>query len=211
MKVTMDKLTKQFDDNYLFEQLNLTISAGEFVAIKGKSGSGKTTLLNCLALIKPASNGKIYFDEKDVTRLQWYKKSRLYRREISFIVQNFGLMENETVRDNLNIALKYEKLSKKEIQIRCKAALIAVNLDATLLTESIFRLSGGEQQRVAIARCLLRQPRLLFADEPVAALDNENATVIMMLLKKINASGCTIIMVTHDNHFDDYYDSIITI
>ncbi|EUJ40570.1 ABC transporter ATP-binding protein [Brochothrix campestris] len=209
MKLTLRHATKRFDDKILFKQCSFTIPSGSFVAIKGKSGAGKSTLLNCLALIEPLTSGQLLFDETDVTMLSWSKKSRLYRQDISFIVQDFGLMPNETVMENLIIALRYERLSAKKCKQRCLAVLCKVNLADTLLDEPIFRLSGGEQQRVAIARCLLRQPRLLFADEPINALDRDNAADIMRLLQAINASGCTVVLVTHDDTYDNCYDDVI--
>ncbi|HAX71889.1 MAG TPA: bacteriocin ABC transporter ATP-binding protein [Firmicutes bacterium] len=192
--IILNNLTKIYNNNYLFNDVNLSIKDGEFVAIVGDSGSGKTTLLNMMSLLEPTDDGDITIEDYcNPTNNQIMK---LRRNIIGNIFQNFALLENHTVKENLKIAVKYNK--KKDNNASLLAALAEVGLSNITLNQKIYELSGGEQQRVAIARCILQECKYIFADEPTGNLDQKNSLLVFDLLKRLNTQGRTIVLVTHD-------------
>lgn len=209
MKIELKDLKKRFGQQIIFDQFNISIESGEMVCILGKSGSGKTTLLNILGLIEKKDAGQILYNGKLIhTRAQ---QRKLLSKKISFIFQNFGLIDNETVYDNLNLIkqLKYKnKKAKIELMVD---ALTKVGLDEGILNKKVFECSGGEQQRIAIVKILLKDCDVIFADEPTASLDNENKVNILKHLKELHKLGKTIVIVSHDHDVCHYCDRVISI
>lgn len=197
--VKLTKIKKEFGSKVLFEELDLEIKEGEFVAITGGSGSGKTTLLNIIGLIEKSSFGEVtIFHEKNL-KPNTRKTERTIRNFIGYLFQNYALIDNESVEDNLKIGLKYRKLSKEQEKKAIRQCLEEVGLTG-FEKRKIFELSGGEQQRVALARIMLKPSKLILADEPTGSLDADNREVIIDLLEKMNREGKTIIIVTHDSY-----------
>ncbi|PTI30818.1 putative bacteriocin export ABC transporter [Mammaliicoccus vitulinus] len=194
--IRVNNLSKQFNGINLFSDLNLHVNKGEMVAITGKSGSGKSTLLGCMCGLEKIDNGTIYIDGDDITKMNRKKKMLLYRNKLGYLFQNYALITHETIEYNLDVVLGYKKLSKskkKELKIE---VMNKVGLNKSFNTK-IYTLSGGEQQRVAIARLLLKEPLIIFADEPTGALDNDNKYKILRLLSEFKGKS-TILIVTHD-------------
>lgn len=195
--IDLTNVTKTFASKTIFDNLNLHIDAGEMVAIMGPSGSGKSTLLNIIGLIDDFSSGTYEFDGVKNIKPNSRQANRTIREKISYIFQNFALIDDETVRQNLAIAQKYLKLNKTQRQTQIDDALQTVGLSG-YAGRKIFELSGGEQQRVAVARCLIKPSKLILADEPTGSLDGNNRSLILNELKNINRLGKTVIIVTHD-------------
>ncbi|WP_353739353.1 ATP-binding cassette domain-containing protein [Thomasclavelia cocleata] len=171
----------------------------------GVSGSGKSTLLNIIGLLDKADSGDvILFGEKNIKPFS-RKAEKMLREKIGYLFQNFALVENETVEYNLKLALDNIKADKKE---KIKEVLKEVQLEG-YENKKIYKCSGGEQQRVAIARLLLKQCDLILADEPTGSLDESNREIIIKLLKRMQDSGKTIVVVSHDPVFKDIADQII--
>ena len=178
--------------------INLDISAGEFLAIMGPSGSGKSTMLNVLGLLDAPSGGEMLLDGKDVSKLGDRQLAGLRNREIGFIFQSFHLISDLNALDNVQIPLLYRNVSNRLRQEMAEIALERVGLSARMRHYPT-QLSGGQQQRVAIARAIVGMPRLLLADEPTGNLDSKMGEEIMQILEEYNQkAGITVVMVTHD-------------
>lgn len=176
-------------------EIDLEINNGELVALVGTSGSGKTTLLSILGGIIKPTKGEYYYNNHLVTLKNI---STLQMNELSFIFQDYALIENETVGYNVSLPLWLDKTTKiNQIKIRVEEALEKVGL-SEFYHKKVKLLSGGQKQRVAIARAIVKNVNLILADEPTGSLDNENTENIINLLKNINQSGITVIIVTHD-------------
>lgn len=201
----MRGVRKQFGAHVIFEHLNLDVGAGEFVAITGESGSGKSTFLNLVSGIERADQGEIQVAGFDAGRMSGRAYTMFLRRELAFLFQNFALIEDQTVHDNLKIAQRYVQGSAAQKRESEAKALEYVGLGG-FQKRMVYELSGGEQQRVAIARLLLKPCRLILADEPTGSLDRENAGVVMGMLKELQRQGKTLIMVTHDGGIMAYAD-----
>ncbi|MEB8068244.1 ABC transporter ATP-binding protein [Mammaliicoccus fleurettii] len=202
--IQVKNLNKQFNGEYLFTEFNLSVNKGEMIAITGKSGSGKSTLLACMCGLEKFDKGKIEINKRNIANMKQKDKVLIYRNEIGYLFQNYVLISHETINYNLEIVLSYKKLSKakkKELKLE---ALNKVGLDKSLDTK-VYTLSGGEQQRVAIARLLLKEPLVIFADEPTGALDEVNKHIILKLLLEFKGKS-TIIIVTHDEEVMNYCD-----
>ncbi|GMM84130.1 ABC transporter ATP-binding protein [Pseudoalteromonas sp. MTN2-4] len=180
------------------QPFDLAIGQGEFVSVIGPSGSGKTTFLNIAGLLENHSDGVYELDGKDVSKMSDKQKSAYRNEKIGFVFQSFNLIPELNLYDNIDMPLRYRKFNAKERDERIMKALEQVGL-AGRKNHYPTQLSGGQQQRVAIARAIAGSPSVIFADEPTGNLDSKMAQGIMTLLQDINASGTTIIMVTHDN------------
>lgn len=206
--INIKNLNKAYGKHQLFQDFNLTIQSGEFVLLKGKSGCGKSTLLNMIGLLEKMDQGEYtLFDQKNI-QPNTKESKLLLRNKISFIFQNFALMDDDTVENNLLIALEYTSLSKQEKQIKIDEVLKQVQLEG-MSKQKIYTLSGGQQQRVALARCLLKPSELVLADEPTAALDQENKQIVLDLLCTLQKLGKTVIVASHDDNFDSYCSRMI--
>ena len=194
----------------VLQQINLSIEKGEFVCVLGKSGCGKTTLLNILGLIDKASSGKYVLENIDTTDLAAYEIAQIRNQKIGFIFQSFYLLDDYNVLDNVILPMGYA--GKKKVEREKQARHL---LDKVGMTHRVKyypnQLSGGEKQRVAIARALSNSPKLILADEPTGNLDKKNCDVIMGILKELNSTGITIIMVTHDQTLRKYATRTIEI
>lgn len=188
--IELRNISKSFGDRNLFDNFNLTIEQGEYVVFCGVSGCGKTTLLNIIGSLEPVDNGTVLVDNKNISIK---KNQREYLQEkVGFLFQNFALVENKTVRKNLELVQ-----TKHRINLSIDDALKAVGLEDKNDT-MVYKLSGGEQQRVALARLMIKKCNIILADEPTGSLDTENAKTVLQILKQLNESGKTVILVTHD-------------
>ena len=189
--------------------INLEIKKGEFVSVMGPSGSGKSTFLNIVGLLDKPQSGKLEIDGIDVSTLSERKKAALRNRKIGFIFQNYHLINDLSVLDNVELPLLYRKLSGKEMKKLSTEALENVMLGHRM-RHFPHQLSGGQSQRVAIARAIVGKPEIILADEPTGNLDSAMGGEIMDILLKLNKeSGTTIVMVTHDEHLAKQADRII--
>ena len=193
--IKLENVCKTFSNREIIKDLSLEIKDGEFIVITGKSGSGKTTLLNILGLLEKADQGVVTID--GTSKFGNKEKTLFYRNKAGYLFQNFALVDNETVKNNLKVALTYRKLPKKEWQQHIEQALEYVGLPG-YANKKIYQLSGGEQQRIALARIMLKEPTYVFADEPTGNLDMENRNIVLEHLKNFKEKGCTVIIVTHD-------------
>lgn len=198
--IEMKHITKYYQSKPILQDFSMTIAEGECVALTGPSGCGKSTLLNIMGLLEDFDEGEYtLFGHTNVlphSRLA----SRLLRGKIGYLFQNYALVDDETVYDNMRLAVN-RRQSRCDIDRAIIDALAAVGLGEQDGDRYIFTLSGGEQQRVAFARLLLRQPTLVLADEPTGSLDPENRDIIMNLLQGLNdRHGTTVVIVTHDSH-----------
>lgn len=204
MKIKVKDLCKSFGNLTLFDHLTLEIPEKEITCIYGTSGCGKTTLLDIIGFIEPYQSGKIFYDGKQVRNKASQRK--MLRDNIGFIFQDFGLIESETIINNLKIVKKIKKMPHKEKRI--KEVLNSLQLDMDL-NRKVYELSGGEQQRLAIAKIILKDPDLILADEPTASLDLGNKEIILNLLKQFSTEGKTVIIVTHDKDTIEIADNKI--
>jgi putative ABC transport system ATP-binding protein len=178
------------------DRIQLEIEAGEYVAVTGPSGCGKSTLLSMLGLLDTPDSGEYWFDGRNVAGLAEARLNELRRGRIGFIFQNFNLIEELTVFENVALALEYLDVPAREHKLRIEAMLDKLAV-AHRARHRPSQLSGGQQQRVAIARALVANPALLLADEPTGNLDSAHGDDVMRILRDINAEGTTIVMVTH--------------
>lgn len=197
--IELKNITKKFESKTVFANFNLQINQNEMVAIIGPSGSGKSTLLNILGLIDKVDDGDYQFEQYTNIKPNSRLAQKIIREKISYLFQNFALIEEDTVLQNLLLALKYVKQSKKEKTEIITAALQKVGL-SEYLNSKIYELSGGQQQRIAVARAIIKPSELVLADEPTGSLDSKNRDEIIKLLLELNDAGKTVIVVTHDSH-----------
>lgn len=184
-------------ETHALDGFDLDVGAGEFMTIMGPSGSGKTTLLNLTGLLDSFDQGSYVLDGEDVSTLSDRQMSRIRNLKIGFIFQTFNLIPDLNVFDNVDVPLRYRGLASKERRTAVEEALSTVGL-ASRMKHMPAQLSGGQQQRVAVARAIVGRPKMILADEPTGNLDSAMANDIMDLLEKVNESGTTLVMVTHD-------------
>ncbi len=207
--VNVTNLSKSFGKESVLHNIDFEIHRGDFVAIKGPSGSGKSTLLSIIGLLENYSSGKVSLFGDDVSTFSEQKKSTFRNKKIGWIFQNFNLIGDMTISDNITLPLKYAK-SKNDTKIIVSKALENVGLAAKANSYPA-QLSGGQQQRVAIARALITSPDLILADEPTGSLDSANGEKVMSLLRELNKQGKTVLMITHDDEIAQQANRIITI
>ncbi|MCR5377035.1 MAG: ATP-binding cassette domain-containing protein [Lachnospiraceae bacterium] len=196
-------LSKRYENRVLFEDFNLEVNDGEFVIIVGESGAGKTTLLNMIGGLEDVSSGTICFNEKLISGKK--NDREFYGKTVGFLFQSFGLLEEETVYRNLTLVPVRNRST-----ISIEEAMHRTGI-ADLRDQKVFRLSGGEQQRVALCRLIIKQCDLILADEPTGNLDPENSRKVMSILREICALGKTVIVVTHDVRLIQEGDRVITV
>ena len=190
--------------------VNINVEDGEFVAIMGPSGCGKSTLLNILGLLDSPTEGKYWLDNEEVGHLKERERTAYRKGRIGFVFQNFNLIDELTVEENVDLQLKYLGVGKAERKERVLEILRKVKLSHRA-KHYPHQLSGGQQQRVAIARAVVGKPSIILADEPTGNLDSKNGMEVMQLLSELNEEGTTIVMVTHSKHDATYASRIINL
>lgn len=192
--IQLENICKKYDANIVLENFCMSVKFGEMIAILGKSGSGKSTLLNILGLLEQPDSGNVIIQHNTNPKINSHAATQLRRYVIGYLFQNYALIDNLSVDKNLDVALKYavDKNKNRKFDV-----LRELKIENKLYTK-IYKLSGGEQQRVAIARLMLKPCELILADEPTGSLDAENRDAVIDILKQLNQNGKTIIIVTHD-------------
>ena len=201
--IQLKNVSKSFKDIYILKNINLTIKEKAFVVIKGKSGQGKSTLLNILGLLEAPTEGQIIYKNQSIASKSQIRKFK--KEDIAYIYQNYGLLENKTVLANLMLPLN---ISKKDMP-KIIEIIQPVRLPKEILKRKVYTCSGGEQQRIAIARAILKNPTVIFADEPTGNLDEKNAHDVINIFQYLNRQGVTIIMATHSQNFFDIGTELI--
>lgn len=206
--IIVDKIHKQYHNHVIFDNFSMDVEQGNFVAIQGASGSGKSTLLNMIGLLdKPDYGDIVVFGNKNVVPFS-RQANKILKNQIGYLFQNFALIENKTVSHNLNMSIDHFKFSDK--QKRISQALEEVGLKG-FENKKIYECSGGEQQRIALARLLIKPCELILADEPTGSLDEKNKEIVFQILKKMQQQGKTIVIVSHDLQLVNRADQIINI
>ena len=197
-------------ETWALNDVSFTVADGEFVAIMGPSGCGKSTLLSILGLLDNPTEGSYKLQDREVATLNEDQRTDLRKGTIGFVFQSFNLIDELNVYENIELPLLYMGVPEKERHRRVQEVMDRMNISHR---EKHFpnQLSGGQQQRVAIARAVISGPKLILADEPTGNLDSVNGQEVMNLLKELNQSGTTIVMVTHSRHDASYANRIINL
>ena len=185
------------NQHVVLENFNFQVEKGEFTAIMGRSGAGKSTVLHIIAALDNITDGSYQLDEIEVKGMSEKKRAKLRNEKIGILLQNFVLIDNETALQNVMTPLLFSNIPFGKMKSKAKEALEKVGI-SHLEKQVVSTMSGGEKQRVALARSIVNNPVILLADEPTGALDSKTAQGIMELLKKLNETGTTILIVTHD-------------
>ena len=187
----------KFGKRQILKDLNLKVKKGEYISIIGKSGAGKSTLLNVISTLEKEYSGNVFYENKDIRDYNDFEISNLRNKKIGFIFQNFNLLEDFTVIENIMLPARLTKIDEIELKEKALRLINKFELD---LTKNQYpnELSGGEKQRVSIARALINKPEIIFADEPTGNLDSKMSMEISNILSKLNQEGQTIVMVTHN-------------
>lgn len=191
--IEIQKLSKSFGSKTLFQDFNLSIKQGEYVVFSGASGCGKTTLLNMIGSLEDYDSGHILVDGLDIGNRK--NQQKYLREKVGFLFQNFALMEDKTVMENLEIVKKSNRFA-----VSIEEVLEKVGMEGSQ-SSKVYTLSGGEQQRIALARLMIKKCDLILCDEPTGSLDRDNGKKIMDLIGGMNQSGKTVILVTHDETY----------
>ena len=190
------------------DAIDLDIADGEFVAIMGPSGCGKSTLLNLMGMLDSPTSGSYMFNGQEVAGLGESRLAEVRKANIGFIFQSFNLVDELSVRENVELALLYHDVPAAERKRRTDAVMDRVGI-AHRARHRPSQLSGGQQQRVAVARALVAEPKLILADEPTGNLDTNHGDEVMRMLQQLNAEGSTIVMVTHSPAHADYASRVV--
>ena len=190
------------------DNVNLKVDAGEFLSIMGPSGCGKSTLLNIIGLLDTPTSGEYFFNDEELARYSEAQRADVRKVSIGVIFQNFNLIDELTVYQNVELALLYQKVPAADRRLRSNEILEKVAIDHRA-NHYPQQLSGGEQPRVAIARALVGNPKLLLADEPTGNLDTANGDEVMTILEELNREGTSIVMVTHSEHYATFGSRIV--
>lgn len=194
MTLVLENVSKQFGKHQVIDNLSVVFQPGMKYILRGRSGAGKSTILNIIARFDDDYQGDITYDSGN---LKTIKKSRFYREYLGYLFQNYALLEDQTVFDNLALVFRH-RIQKRDTE-EMKQALEAVDLSKSYLKKHIYELSGGEQQRVAIARLILKKTRIILIDEPTAALDHDTATdILYQVLDRLINDQTIMIVATHD-------------
>ena len=204
-------VTKKYGDRVIFDHINMEIREGEMTALIGPSGCGKSTLLNMIGLLEDLSNGKIRIFGKEIPKINSRKATMLRRNTVNYLFQSSALVGDMTVYQNLMLAMHFVRISQKEKEIRINRMLHEVGLPK-MKSAVVNTMSGGEQQRVALARTLLKPGKLILADEPTGALDEKSAEKVFLLLRDLCVQyKKTVIMVTHNMELAQQTDQVVNL
>ncbi|MBZ9626177.1 ABC transporter ATP-binding protein [Clostridium sp. FP2] len=204
-------VTKKFGKRYIFKNLNLSVEEGEFISIVGPSGCGKSTLLNMIGLLESIDAGQIKLKGKEIPKIKSNQSTMLRRNTINYLFQSFALINDMTIYHNLFLAMKFSNITTQEKDTRIEEILKKVHLEK-VKDEKVNTLSGGEQQRVALARTILKPGDIILADEPTGSLDSAAAEIAFNLIKDLSKQyRKTVMMVTHSKHLANQTDRIINI
>jgi putative ABC transport system ATP-binding protein len=212
--IKLDKLTKVYRTDEIestaLNEVSFKIEKGEFVSVMGPSGCGKSTLLNILGMLDKPESGSYEFQGEEVSHLNEKGRASVRKHNIGFVFQNFNLIDELTVFENIELPLIYNKVPSSERKKRVNELIdkIGISHRASHFPQ---QLSGGQQQRVAVARALITRPPIILADEPTGNLDSSNGNEVMELLCELNEAGTTIVMVTHSTHDASYSGRIINL
>ncbi|MGL4850542.1 MAG: putative bacteriocin export ABC transporter [Clostridium sp.] len=206
--IKLDKISKKYGEREVLKDFSAKIESGEMVGIIGGSGSGKSTILNIIGLLEEYDSGELNIDGVKNIKINSKTAQKMLRETIGYLFQNFALVETENVYKNLELVLNYRGNNKNTKKEKIKVALEKVGLGG-YENKKIFELSGGEQQRVALARLMLKECKIILADEPTGSLDRKNQELVMELLEDLNKNGKTIIIVTHDERVSSKCNRII--
>lgn len=212
--IKLEKLSKVYRTDEIestaLNEVSFEIEKGEFVSVMGPSGCGKSTLLNILGMLDKPESGSYKFQDSEVSQLNEKNRSNIRKQNIGFIFQNFNLIDELTVFENIELPLIYNKMSSSERKKRVNAIIekMGISHRASHFPQ---QLSGGQQQRVAVSRALITNPPLILADEPTGNLDSSHGNEVMELLCELNENGTTIVMVTHSSHDASYSRRIINL
>ncbi|WP_340279167.1 ABC transporter ATP-binding protein [Staphylococcus coagulans] len=201
--IELKNIHKSFDKKRILQSFDYIIEQRDFIIIKGASGKGKSSLLNIIGLLEDPDEGHVTFKGKMIRKEK--DKLKFRRDDIAYIYQNYGLLENQSIIHNLTLPLNVSKKDTAKIE----EVVQMVGLSHLDMKAKVYTCSGGEQQRIAIARAILKNPTLIIADEPTGNLDEENALNTISLFKTLNNNGMTIIMATHDKAFFDVGNKLI--
>lgn len=190
--------------------VNFSVEKGEFVSIMGESGSGKTTLLNIISTLDEATGGEVYLDGKPLSNIKDKEISAFRRNTLGFVFQDFNLLDNFTIKDNILLPLVLSKTPVAEMEERLVPIVRKLGIEAHI-NKYPYEVSGGQKQRVAVARALITQPKIILADEPTGALDSKASQNLMEILKGINETGQTILMVTHSTRAASFSSRVLFI
>lgn len=205
--IELRNINKGFDDRIVLENLNYNFYEGNSYALIGASGAGKTTLLNIIGKLEEADSGDIIVNDINLNNI---KEKDYFKNYLSYLFQNFGLIENKSIQENLMLAFVGEKISKLEMQKKMNEALKRVHLDVKL-NRKIYTLSGGEAQRVALAKTILKDSPIILADEPTASVDQKNSEEIIELILSLKKENKIIIIATHSPDIYNQVDHILEI
>lgn len=202
----LENIYKSYDGSktFVLNNLNLEINEGDFIAITGLSGSGKTTLMNILSTLDKPTEGHYLFHNKNLCKLSLDSLARFRNKEIGIVFQDFNLIPEFSVIDNIKLPLMFSK-EKSKVDIE---QIIDKLLLRDLIDKKAKYLSGGEQQRVAFARALVNDPKLILADEPTGNLDDVNSSSLLEIVKDLNKQGKTIVVITHNMSFASHFNKI---
>ena len=204
-------VTKKYGDRVIFDHINMEIREGEMTALIGPSGCGKSTLLNMIGLLEDLSNGKIRIFGKEIPKINSRKATMLRRNTVNYLFQSSALVGDMTVYQNLMLAMHFVRISQKEKEIRINRMLHEGDL-SKMRNAVVNTMSGGEQQRVALAGTLLKPGKLILADEPTGALDEKSAEKVFLLLRDLCVQyKKTVIMVTHNMELAQQTDQVVNL
>jgi len=212
--IEIKNLKKSFKDGEIetevLKGIDFRAETGEFIAIMGRSGAGKSTLLYQISLLDEPTSGDVIIDNKDTSLLSIEDKTKFRLTNLGYVFQDYALLPEMTALENVALPLLMQDISEEQAYKESAEALMRVGLEKRL-NSLPSKLSGGEQQRVSIARAIAHHPKILFADEPTANLDNESSRIVMDFFKELHKEGQTIIMVTHEHEYSKFAERIIHI